>query len=140
MSEQDLIQLKEMVLNAVINQETLPGSDQPVMFPDLPLLLDQSAFYLLDKHIKNPGFVKRLNKPVLLTSNDFLAQEATKKGKLLYLQVQEKEPGNNTVVLTVESRVMSSDKQSYTLSSMQFRLQKIKNEWRVVEHPTSMSA
>ena len=133
------MKLKEMVLRAVLNKEALPGSDQPLMFPDLALLFSQPEIYLADNDIRDLAHLKPLDKRVRIVNEEFLKEEARKNGQVYFLVIGVKEEGS--VMISIELKVMaSSDMQAYVLSSMLLKMESVDGRWKSIGDATSLSA
>ena len=83
-SENELAKLKEKVLKAVLNNQTMPGSNKILNFPDLPFVLTQADIYLVDDNIRNTITIEKINKPVQTVSQEFLKQKTSESGKVIY--------------------------------------------------------
>ena len=140
-SENELAKLKEKVLKAVLNNQTMPGSNKIFNFPDLPFVLTQPDIYLVDDNIRNTVTIEKINKPVQTVTQEFLNQKTSESGKIVYFQFHSKKSGKDNLVLTLESKVLSSsDQRTSSLTSMQIKFQKVGKEWKMIDEPTSLSA
>ncbi len=138
---QELARLKEQVLYAVLNNQTLPGSNNRLAFADLPFVLTQPDIYLVDNEIKNSIHIEKINKQVQVVSEDFLRRQNTGPGKIIYFQFQTTESGNDNLWLSLDAKVLSAGaQQADNLTSMQMKFQKVQNEWRIMDEPTTLSA
>lgn len=134
--------LQGLILRAALLGETLPGTDQPVQFPDLPFITGHTPVTLLDenldKHISvnNPGMQIRV-----LTQNDIRAQAAL-EGDTVYLHFQPPGVQENTIYLSLQAEIISShpDKQRLGLSGMRVGFRKVNGHWEVVDGPVYYAA
>ncbi|MBC7887823.1 MAG: hypothetical protein H7Z13_08025 [Ferruginibacter sp.] len=140
-SANDLTQLKEEVLRAVLNDGSLPGTSQRLTFPDLPFALTQPVVYLVDEDIKNAISIEKINKSVQVVSEDFLHQDTAKPGKSIFFQFETTEQDRDHLLLSLHTKVFSpADQRTQNLSSMQMNFQKVGTGWRMIDGPTSLSA
>ena len=140
-TENELAKLKENVLRAVLNNQTMPGSDKSLNFPDLPFVLNQTDIYLVDDTIKENITIEKINKPLQVVSQEFLNQKANETGNITYFKFNSKKSGKDNLLLTLETRVVSSSNQrSSSLTSMQMKFQKVGKDWKMIDEPTSLSA
>lgn len=139
-SGKDFSDLKQAVLNAVFNDEALPGSATPLRFPDLALLLHQPQVYLLDESFTKPVYIEKIKKPLVVLSEKSLTETAGKSDKLIYLQFSVQNEGANDVHLSLESKVLSENKRPVVLSSLQLRFRQVNHRWQVVDQPTFLSS
>lgn len=140
-SDENLSQLKEDVLNAVLNDRPFQGKSKRLSFADLPFVLSQPAIYLVDEDVKNNIGVEKLNKTIQIVTEEFLKQHPEKNGKTIYFQFHTTKQETDTILLSLDAKVYSfSDKQSSNLSSMQMTFKKDGNAWELMDEPTSLSA
>lgn len=142
-SNEDLTQLKEQALKAILNQQLLPGSSRPLSFPDLPFILsEQTDIYVLDEHIKSPIFLESKRKHIQVVSQTSLNEVADNLKKVIYFQFKTEDLENDTVLLKLDAKILTTTPKSRTqdLSNMQIKFQKIENEWKVVDEPSFMSS
>ena len=140
-TENELAKLKENVLRAVLNNQTMPGSDKSLNFPDLPFVLNQTDIYLVDDTIKENITIEKINKPLQVVSQEFLNQKANETGNITYFKFNSKKSGKDNLLLTLETKVVSSSNQrSSSLTSMQMKFQKVGKDWKMIELPTSLSS
>ncbi len=142
-SNEDLTLLKEKALRAILNNQLLPGSNRPLFFPDLPFILsEQNDIYVLDEHIKTTIYLESNNKPIQVVSKASLNEIADNLKKVIYFQFQTESLQNDSVLLGLDAKVLTSAPNSRTqdLSKMQIKFQKVQNEWKVVDEPTYLSS
>lgn len=118
------------------------GSSKPLIFPDLHLVVAQSDIYLIDTAIKSDMYIKTLNKPVKLVSEERLRQVAGNVGKVVYLQFQTAALESDSVTLRLEAKIMSAmlNHRKMNLSSMELKFKKNDDGWNMIEQPTSLSS
>lgn len=140
-SIEELSQLKEQALTAILNNQALPGSDKALQFPDLPFILsEQQELYLLDEYIKTTVYLR--NKSVKVVSPEHLQGIADKMRKVIYFQIQTSSSGSEDVSMSVEAKILTASPHSriQDLTNMQLKFQKVQNEWRIVDEPSYLSA
>lgn len=137
----ELADLKEKVLKAVLNNQTIPGSNKPLNFPDLPFVLTQPDIYLVDDTVRNTITIDKINKPVQVVAQEFLNQKTSESGKIAFFKFSTKKSGKDNLILSLETKlVSSSDHRISSLTSMQLKFQKVGKEWKMIDEPTSLSA
>lgn len=141
-SDKELSQLKEKVIKAIVNNQPVPGSSNPLSFPDLNFVLSQPDIFLNDINVKSAVPIEKLNKSIQIVSEERLKQIADKFGKVIYLQFQTTELEKGDLVLSLEAKVISSppDYRKMNLTSMQMKFQKVGNDWKMIDQPTSLSS
>lgn len=138
LSTAELSELKVNVLNSVLNDLVFPGSNFTLRFADLPFVLTQPDIYLVDKKLKSSIRIERLNKPVQIVSKNFIKE---KSGKTIYLEFQSEEQNRNILLLTLNANIFSSpENRTINLSSLKIKFKKERNDWTIMESPTSLSA
>ncbi len=138
LSTAELSELKVNVLNSVLNDLVFPGSNFTLRFADLPFVLTQPDIYLVDKKLKSSIRIERLNKPVQIVSKNFIKE---KSGKTIYLEFQSDEQDENILLLTLNANIFSSpENRTINLSSLKIKFKKERNDWTIMESPTSLSA
>ncbi|SDL85973.1 hypothetical protein [Kriegella aquimaris] len=138
LSTAELSELKVNVLNSVLNDLVFPGSNFTLRFADLPFVLTQPDIYLVDKKLKSSIQIERLNRPVQIVSKNFIKE---KSGKTIYLEFQSEEQDRNILLLTLNANIFSSpENRTINLSSLKIKFKKERNDWTIMESPTSLSA
>ena len=138
LSTAELSELKVNVLNSVLNDLVFPGSNFTLRFADLPFVLTQPDIYLVDKKLKSSIRIERLNKTVQIVSKNFIKE---KSGKTIYLEFQSEEQNRNILLLTLNANIFSSpENRTINLSSLKIKFKKERNDWTIMESPTSLSA
>lgn len=138
--ESELSKLKEQVLNAVLNDQSMPGSNKKLHFPDLPFVLDQPDIYLMDDSIRNTITIEKINKPLQVVSQETIDQKVKESGRITHFMFHTKQAGKEKLLLTLETKVASPGQRASSLTSMQLKFQKFGKEWKIIEEPTSLSA
>lgn len=135
--DEALGQLQGTILRAVFSRQRLPGSQQPIQFPDLSFILRQSTIFLVNENLAESFSFTDSLKPVRILSSEALRREAQLQGDIAYLRFQTPQVENNVVRLTLEAKIASSDtnQQPLGLSGMQVRFQEVACQWKAVEEP-----
>jgi len=140
-SDEVLGQLQELLLNAILLGQELPGIDQSVRFPDLPFLLRESTVTLIDENLANSVSAEEILVPVRILSLEALLEEAHAQGDIAYLRFQPLEIEGDTVRLTLEAKVCPHDPNQSVLglSGIQVTFQKVSGNWQVAKEPILFS-
>ena len=140
-SDEVLGRLQELLLNAILLGQKLPGIDQSVRFPDLPFLLQESTVTLIDENLANSVSAEEVLVPVRILSLEALLEEAHAQGDIAYLRFQPLEIEGDTVRLTLEAKICTHDPNQPVLglSGIQVTFQKISGDWQVVNEPVLFS-
>lgn len=135
-SEEELRSLQKTLLRAVLLSEPLPGGDQPLIIPDLDLILRQPIVVLSDENLAGSLSIEESPKPIRILSQEDLLQEARLQGDLAYFHFQPPNIDGNAVRLTLEMKIAPRDPSQHTLGlgGVQARFQKI-SQWEVIEEP-----
>ncbi len=136
-SEKILLQLQNMLLKAVLLGHALPGSSNPVRFPDLLFIKRQSVIFLLDKNLSGPILIEELSRPIHVLSEAALFQESLKSGDVTFLQFQSPEDSGDEVTLTLDARIATQDihQQTLGLSTISVTFFQGADGWRLKEEP-----
>jgi len=142
LSDDVLNQLQVILLRAVLLSQRLPGGDQPIMFPDLSFVLNQTAVILSDDNLVGSVSVAELLKPVRILSRETIEQEAHIHGDLTYLQFRPPELEDNDVWLTLEARIVPQDpdRRALGLSAIRVKFQEVAGRWEVADEPIFFAA
>ena len=142
MPDEVLGQLQELLLKAVLLGQQLPGTDQPIRFPDLPFILRQSPVLLIDENVANSISIKEVSTPVRILSQETLLQEARTRGDITYLHFQPLRVEDDIVQLTIEAKICPRNpgQPILGLSGVQVMFQKVSGEWQVVGEPIIFSS
>ena len=130
---QELAELQEMLLAAVLGREALPGSGRAIVLPDLGFVLEQdgSAVVSDENLLGRPAAGGR----VRVLSVEEIRREAEQRGQVGYLRFQQVEADGDSVRCTLEGRVARSGGQEAGLSGVQATFVRSGGEWRVEEEP-----
>lgn len=137
LSQEEIGELQGILLTAILSSQPLPGTDKPVNFPDLAMILAQANVTLADENLGGDVQVKGSPKAVQILSSDELREQARTGGDLTYLHFQPPEVGDDTVGLTLEGRIIprNPDQRALGLSTIQIRFHKVGGHWLVQGDP-----
>ena len=138
MSHNEMTQLKTAVLQAVLNRQVLPGSQELVSFPDLALLLNQPHIYILDQEIGSA--MSQLNKDLLSVSANELDRLAKTNAAVYYLQFQEERMEDGTVNLKLILQLKTSTDNPVPLSQIHLPYKKSAEAWQLSGQPAALSS
>lgn len=135
-TEKDLGILQEKLLRAVVFSETLPGGDQPLLFPDLHFILSQEIIFLSEDNLASTFNIAEFQMPMRVMSQSDLQQKASLQGDLVYLRFQPPAVEENIVRLTLEMKLIprNPDQQVLGFGGVQARFQK-NSRWEIIEEP-----
>ncbi len=140
-SDENLSQLKEDVLNAVLNDQPFQEKSKRLSFADLPFVLSQPVVYLVDKDVKNSINIEKLNKRVQIVTEEFLKQNPEKSGKTIYFQFEITKEDVNNILLKLNAKIYSSSSERKNiLSSLEIKFEKFGEGWKMIDDPTFLSA
>lgn len=130
-SKEEIGELQEILLTAILSSQPLPGADKPINFPDLAMIVNQPNIILADENLVRSVQIKASPKPVQILSSDEMREQARTHGDLTYLHFQPPEVGDNSVGLTLEGRIMprNPDQRTLGLSTIQIRFHKVGDQW-----------
>ena len=137
-----LAHLQETLLVAVLSGQSLPGSDNPIRFPDLSFVLQQPKILLLDENLAGSISLKDSPVPVRIISRDDLQKEAHAEGDRAYLHFRPPQGSADSVRLTLEASIATQNPAQRTLglSSMNVSFQKVGNRWQVGDEPAMLAS
>jgi len=140
-SNEVIRQLQETLLSAVLMREALPGSDQPLNFPDFSFIERQPAIYLANENLAGQISIEGLQKPLRILSRDDLQQEARMHGDLTYLYFHPPVKENGAVRLTLEAKIIPQNPEHYALglSGMQITFHEVDGRWEAIGDQSSFA-
>lgn len=139
--DETLQHLQTLLLGAVLRGEPLPGSDQPVSFPDLSFILRQPAVLLSSENLAGPVSVPGLSSPLRVLDPEELTAESGERGEAAYLRFQPATQAGDTVRLTLEARIAIADpgQTPLGLSAIQAAFEPSGDGWRVANPPAAFA-
>lgn len=132
-----LAQLQHALLEAVLGRRPLPGSDRPVVLPDLQFVLGGEAVAVAEENLVSSSAAEGLDRPVRVLAPEELQAEAERQGELGFLRFQPAEADEHSVRVTLEARIARPDphEPQLGLSGVQARFVEIGGQWEVAEEP-----
>ena len=129
--------LQETVLKAVLLGQHLPGSGQTARLPDKAFIFRHPNVYVSDENLAGQFSLEGLSKPIRIVSTKALQREAKDKGEIAYLRFSAPEIKGDTVALTLEGKIVSTDPNRVPLglSSVHFTFKKVNDKWESVAQP-----
>lgn len=126
--------LQEMLLNGVLMGRSLPGSGQPISFPDSSLIQSQPTIFLRDENLAGPLSIDGLAKPIRILSLEDLQQEARRHGDLTYLCFHPPLKENDAIRLTLEAKIIPKDPTHYALGlgGIQVVFHEVEGRWEAM--------
>ena len=142
MTPEVLLHLQELLLQAVLLSQPLPGQSKPVRMPDLSFVMRHEVIYVAQENLAGPVKLKNPPKPLRILSIDALRALARQQGDIVYLHFQPAVATDGEVRLTLEGSIAAQDssKQSMGLSSVHVRFVKVANTWKAVDDPVYSAA
>jgi hypothetical protein len=127
-------QLQETLLTAVLMHKPLPGSDQPLNFPDFSFIERQPVIYVVNENLAGPISIEGLPKPLHILSRDDLQQEARKHGDLTYFYFHPLAKENSAVRLTLEAKLIPQNPEHYALGlgGIQVTFHEVDGRWEAL--------
>ncbi len=135
-------QLQELLLTAVLSGHPLPGGTQPIQLPDLSFVLNQPRIIVVDENLAGPISIESTPKPVEILSREVVEAPARTLADIAYLRFQPPQLADRTVHLTLEAKIAPRNpgQPALGLSSVQVTFQKDAGQWRVVDEPRFLAA
>ena len=130
--------LQTILIESVLLCHPLPGSDQPVVFPDLSFVTQAQTVLLADENLFMTESFDQLPFTVEILKSEVLRKrvEEQTEENVAYLRFRQPEAENNIILLTLEVRILSKrHKKSMGLSGMNAKFEKINDKWQLVEEP-----
>jgi hypothetical protein len=129
--------LQALTLRATLLSETLPGTDQPIHFPDLPLITQRKPVILLDDNLAPHTSLNTGSIPIRVLPKDEVLALAALGNDIVYLHFQPPQFQENTIHLSLQAGIFSSDpsKQRLGLSGMRVGFKKENDHWEVFDGP-----
>ena len=135
-------QLQELLLTAVLSGHPLPGGTRPIQLPDLSFVLNHLRIFVEDENLAGPILIESLPKPVVILSREAFEAPTGNLANIAYLRFQSPQLEDRTVHLTLEAKIAprTPGQPALGLSSVQVTFQKVAGQWRVVEEPRFLAA
>jgi hypothetical protein len=132
----DLAELQRLLLGAVLRGDTLPGSGEPLRFPDLGFVLAQPEILVVNENLAGVPELDDPPKPIRVV--DRSALEAERRGDdLVYLRFGPAEERDDGVRITLEARIRSGSqaRAAMGLGGVLARFERVGSSWQLAEPP-----
>ena len=137
-TQEDLGELQGILLEAVLGRGVLPGSERPLLLPDLDFVLQQEGSAVIsDENLL--GEWAEESQVRVLTAEE-IRREAEQRGQVGYLRFQPAEVQGDSVRLTLEGRIARAGEQDAGLSGVQATFVLRDGQWRLEEEPAFFAA
>lgn len=129
--------LQAEMIRALLMQGTLPGGVHQLQFPDLGLLLREETILVANDNLVTPLSIGDLPRPVRIVTANELAEWVRQAGDLPYLRFLAPTGDENSVTITLEIKIASSDmsKGSLGLGAITAQFAKTNGEWGSAQEP-----
>lgn len=97
--------LQEALVRSVLLRQPLPGTDQPVLFPDLAFLEQAPELLFAAENVPVPLDVSDLGRPVVTLPEDDIRASAGERGDLAYVHFTPVEEEGGRVLVGMEARL-----------------------------------
>jgi hypothetical protein len=134
--------LQHALLAAVLGRRPLPGSERPLMLPDLQFVLQGDAVVLADENLALQSPPADLPRAVVVLGADELRDRAQSEGSVAHLRFQPAEREGDSIRVTLEARIASADPGQGVLglSGVQAKFVEIGGRWELAEEPAFFAA
>ena len=106
-TSEDVRQLQESLLKAILLGHSLPGETATVSMPDLQFVTAGNSILLLDENLVGPISIGASEKPLRIVGRQALQSSAGDK-QAAYLRFQSVEVGQDTVQMALEARMQAT--------------------------------
>jgi hypothetical protein len=139
-AEEALRTLQEGLLQAVLLERPLAGTERPLAFPDRAFLLRQPEIPLLDENLAPGLAVAETPRPLRIVSPQVLSELAA-GGEVAYLHFHPAAVEGDDVTLTLEARLAAPEPARPTLglSTVRATFRRLDGGWEAAGDPV-MSA
>lgn len=139
---EEVAELQEMLLAAVLGQEALSGSGRSIVLPDIDFVLEQDGtLNLSEENLFAEPVADDMGRPIRVLSVEELRREADRRGQLGYLRFQPAEGLGDSVRLTLEGRIARQGVQDPVgLSGVQATFVRSDGRWRLEGEPAFFAA
>ena len=139
--DEELSQVQQMLLTAVLRRQTLPGGRHPVELPDLAFVQQAGIVRVSTENVAGPlaGLVE--SRPIQVRSPESLRTEACAHRDIPYLTFQPAVRDENRIRLTLQGRIATRDaeRRPLGLSGLQVEFHRIDDRWEVVNPPAAFA-
>jgi hypothetical protein len=134
--------LQGLILRAALLGEALPGTDQRIHIPDLPIINEHKPVILLDENLEAHISFNSLSILIRVLSKDEVRAQTVLEGDTVYLHFQPPQFQEGTTHLSLQAEIVSSDpsKQRLGLSGMRIGFRKVDDHWDVFDGPIYFAA
>jgi hypothetical protein len=138
----ELAELQRAVLAAVLEGRPLPGRDEPVELPDLPLVAGGPAVLIADENLAGPPGDVIGGKRIQVEPEREIAARSGASGDTAYLAFGPPETDGEDVVFRLDAKLASATSGAPTLglSGMVVRFRRTDEGWTAVEEPAFYAA
>jgi hypothetical protein len=139
---EEIGRLQSMILDAVLSGRPLPGSAEPIRFPDFSFVLREPEALVLNKNLA-PGFsLPSGSKPARIISPAEIEAQAELRGEVAFLQFQPPGIATDEVDFTLEARIArkAPRHEILGLSSCHVKFRKVAGEWQATGEPIYLAA
>jgi hypothetical protein len=136
MDPADLAELQKLLLGAVLRGDTLPGSGEPLRFPDLGFVLAQPEIVVVDENLAGVPELDDPPKPIRVVDRGSLEAER-QRGDLVYLRFGPADESGDGVRISLEARIRSGPeaRPAMGLGGVQARFERVGSSWQLAEPP-----
>jgi hypothetical protein len=145
MSEEDatgsrgiINQLQSIMLTNVLRKQPLPGSNQPVHFPDLAFITESPEVLISEDNITGQLDVVGIDKPVKVVPESEIREAATRSGDRAYIRFQPTEEMDGKIRIVMEVRIAPTEPDIHPLGLGGIRAtfaRRPDGDWEVTEPP-----
>lgn len=134
-------ELRARLLGSLLNQEPLPGTAQPVRFPDFQYIQDAPRLLIADDNLSESFAAPDVGKPIELMNEAEVKDLAQAEGDRFYVYFQPASWSNGQVRISLEVRMAPSqaDVLPLGLGGVSAVFEERDGEWVVVEGPITMA-
>jgi hypothetical protein len=141
-SAEDVARLQGLFLRATLLGIPLPGSSQPIRFPDLSFVTEQPSIFLIDQNLAGPIEFSGGPKPLRILSVDAMRKEGEQRGEVAYLQFAPPQINDDEVGLTLAARISARTPAvgDLGLSAIHARFRNVGGHWQLAQEPVVSAA
>jgi hypothetical protein len=135
-----LAEAQRLLLEAVLTERPLPGTDAPVRLPDLRMITRHPPVILAAEHLADPAVAERLPVAVELRPEAELGAGGDRP-HLAYLAFGPPVEEGDTLLLALHGKVVppAAGQHPLGLSGIQVRLRRVAGRWQAEEPPAQFA-
>ena len=138
MSSSEVGQLQATLLEAILEEKSLPGSKRQLSFPDLSFILGQPVPVIAKENLASPELLEESSFSLEILPLSKIRERADNDGDISYLRFKTVEQEGDTIRFSLHGEIapQDPDQQLLGLSGVRVGFRRAdSNDWELAEDP-----